>query len=126
MADIREHADTLLTSVASVDLDALAETTLFTCPAGKSCVVTKVVMRLATGGGLPLGTASISFGWNTGDADDVIANGVRALTAATNYIIIGAANDAEIGVAAGTFKITVQTAEGAALTVTLDVFGYLF
>ncbi len=124
--DLRTKADTLLASVAAVDLDALAETTLFTCPAGKSCIITKVVMRLATGAGIPLGTASISFGWNTGDADDVIANGVRGLTAATNYIIIGAANDGVVGIAAGTFKITVQTAEGAALTVTLDVFGYLY
>lgn len=124
--DLREHAETILASIPNVDLDNLAETTLFTCPAGKSCIITKVVMRLATGAGLPLGTASISFGWNTGDADDVIANGVRALTAAANYIVIGAANDAEIGLTTGTFKITVQTAEGAALTVTIEVFGFIF
>lgn len=124
--DMREHADTLLASVDSVDLNALAETTLFTCPVGKSCVITKVVLRNVVGAGLPLGTASISFGWNTVNADDVIANGVRAITAATNFEIIPATSDAEIGLTTGTFKIDVQTAEGAVLTATLDVFGYLF
>lgn len=124
--DLRTKAETLLASIDDIDLNAVAETTLFTCPAGKSCVITKVVLRNCVGAGLPLGTASISFGWNSADADDVIANGVRAITAATNYEIIIAGSDSEIGVAAGTFKIDVNIAEGAVLTGTVDVFGYLF
>jgi len=124
--DLRTKAETLLASIADIDLNAVAETILFTCPVGKSCVITKVVLRNCVGAGLPLGTASISFGWNTSQADDVIANGVRAITAATNYEIIIAGSDAEIGLETGTFKIDVQTAEGAVLTGTIDVFGYLF
>ena len=124
--DMRTKADTLLASVAGVDFDAVAETTLFTCPAGKSCVITKVVLRLAVGAGLPMGTMECSFGWNTAQADDVIANAGRVLTAATNYLILVAAGDAEIGTAIGTFKIDVQVAEGAALTGTVEVFGYLY
>lgn len=115
--------ETVLASVASIDLDAVAETTLYTCPAGKSCIITKVVIRAPDGA---IATAEESFGWNTGNADDVIANAQRALTGATNYIIIGAANDAVRGAAAGTFKIDVQVAEGGARTATIDVFGYLF
>ena len=126
MSDLREIADTLLASVPSVDLNAVAETTLFTCPAGKSCIITKVIIRFATGAGLPMGTMECSFGWNTGNADDVIANALRVLTAATNYLIIAAEGDAEIGLTTGVFKIDVQVAEGAALTATVEVFGYLF
>lgn len=122
MADLRSNADTLLATVDSIDLNALAETTLYTCPVGFICVITKVVLRNLSGA---LATASISFGWDTGDADDVIANGVRALTGATNYEIIGAKSDAVRGIAGGTFKIDVNTAEGGALTGSVDVFGYL-
>lgn len=123
--DLREKAETLLASVAALNLDSVAENTLFTVPAGKTCIITKVVMRLATGAGLPVG-ASISFGFNAGTSDDVIANAVRVLTAATKYIIISAKNDAAIGVAAGLFALSVNIAEGAAMTVTIDVFGYLY
>lgn len=118
-----EFTEALLVSMASIDLNAVAETTLFTCPAGLSCIITKVVIRAADGA---VATAEESFGWNTGNADNVIANAQRALTGATNYIIIGATNDAVRGAAAGTFKIDVQVAEGGARTCTVDVFGYLF
>ena len=122
---LKENSLAFLATLDDIDLNAVAETLLYTCPAGFVCYVHSVVMRKATGAGLPLGTASVSFGWNTANADDVIANGVRALTAATNYEVIGAGSDSENGVAAGTFKIDVQTAEGAALTCSVDVFGYL-
>ena len=113
----------LLASIDDVDLDALAETNLFTVPAGRGCIITEVVMRNADGA---VGTAEESFGWNTGDADNVIANAQRALSGATNYIIVVAANDAVRGAAAGTFKIDVQVVEGGARTCTVDVFGYLY
>lgn len=120
---LSENALTLLSSTAAISLNALAETTLYTCPTGKSCIVTSVVLRAPSAA---VTTASISLGWNTANADDVIANGVRTLTGATNYIVIPAANDAVRGAAGGTFKIEVQTVEGGALTATVDVFGYLY
>jgi len=124
--DARIKVDSLLALITGIDLNALAETTLFTCPEGKSCIVTKVILHNVEGAGLPLGTASISFGWNTANADDVIANAVRAITNATNYEIIPAKSDAVRGAATGTFKIDVNTAEGAALTGDIAVFGFLY
>jgi|GEM_PF-1783930 len=124
--DARTKVDSLLALITGIDLNAVAETTLFTCPAGKSCIITKVILHNVEGAGLPLGTASISFGWNTANADDVIANAVRAITDATNYEIIPAKSEAVRGVAAGTFKIDVQIAEGAVLTGDIAVFGFLY
>ena len=121
--ELNENAEALLSSTAAVDFNAVAETTLYTCPVGKSCIITKVVVRLPS---IALDTVSISFGWNTTNADDVIANAVCALSGATNYKIISAKIDAVRGVASGTFKVDVQTAEGDAATVTIDVFGYLY
>lgn len=120
---LKENAITLLASGDDIDLNVTAETTLYTCPAGKTCVITHVVMRGASGA---LASASISFGWNTGNADDVIANGVRALTGSTSYEAMAAKSDAVVGIAAGTFKVDVNTAEGGALTADFDVFGYLY
>lgn len=120
---LREKADTLLESTSSVDLNATGETTLYTCPAGKSCIVTHIVMRSPSAG---VTTASLSFGWDTGDADDVVANAVVSLTGSSHYEVIEAKSDATIGSAGGTFKVDVNTAEGSALTATFDVFGYLF
>lgn len=119
---LKEIAETLLATVDSIDLNATGETNLYTCPTGYICVITKVVFRKASGA---VATASISFGWNTGDADDVIANAVRALTGATNYEIIPAKSDAVRGAASGNFKIDVNTAEGTARTASVDVFGFL-
>ena len=123
MADIREYVDSLLANSDAIDLNALAETVLFTVPAGKSCIITKVIMHTPSAA---VGTASISFGFDTGDADDVIANGVRTLTGATNYEIIPAKSDAVRGATAGTFKVDVNTAEGGALTAKFAVFGILY
>jgi len=117
--------EALLASVADLDLNDETETTLYTVPAGKSCVITKVVMRLATGAGLPVG-ASISFGFNAGTSDDVIGNAVRVLDGPTEYIIIPAKDKAVRGVATELFALNVNTAEGAVMTVTVDVFGYLY
>jgi len=121
--DATENVDCLLATSGAIDLNTTAETTLYTCPVGKTCVITKVVMRAPSAA---IGTASISFGWNTANADDVIANGVRTLTGATNYEIISAKSDAKLGSAGDTFKIDVNTAEGAADTAIFDVFGYLY
>jgi hypothetical protein len=123
MGYLRENAITLLGSVSGVDLNATGETTLYTCPTGKSCIITHIVMRSPSAG---VTTASLSFGWNTGDADDVVANAVVSLTGTGNYEVIDAKSDATVGAAGGTFKIDVNTAEGGALTATFDVFGYLF
>lgn len=122
--DARTKVDSLLALITGVDLNAVAETALFICPAGKSCIITKVVLFNPSN---PVTTASISFGWNTAQADDVIANAVRALTAAiTNYEIIPAKSDAIRGDELETFKVDVQTVEGGALTGDFAVFGFLY
>jgi hypothetical protein len=48
------------------------------------------------------------------------------LTGSTIYEIIPAKVGAVRGVAAGTFKIAVNTKQGGAMTISIDVFGYLF
>ena len=123
--DAKQKTLALLGSVDAIDLNAVAVTTLYTCPAGMICYVTHVVMRNVAGAALPLATVEAAFSWGAALADDVIDNAGRDLTDGTNYLIIGAKDDALYGVAAGIFKIDVQVVEGAVATCSVDVFGYL-
>lgn len=125
--DARIKTDYLLSQSAAIDMDAAntTETTLFTVPAGKECHITKVVMHSV--GTATLGTISLSFGFNTGPANDVItATGAITLTLADYYKIIPPISNAKIGATAGTFKVMIVAKEGAAGTAMFDVFGYLY
>lgn len=122
-----EAGEVMLSRTASVDMNPAGGTpvmaTLYTVPAGHSCIVTKVIVRNSSGN---LTTASISFGFDA-NGSDVIANATRTyLDAATKYGVIPAVNGAVRGAAAGTFKVAVNTKQGGAMTITVDVFGYLF
>jgi hypothetical protein len=116
--------DTLLSTTSSVDFNTATATTLYTCPAGKSCVVTKVVIRTAS---TSLTTASVSFGWNSASFNDVIANATHTeLTGSTLYTILSPKVGAKLGAAADVFKVLANTQQGGAATVTIDVFGFAF
>ena len=124
---LNENAITLLGSVAAVDMNPGAppvQATLFTVPPDKTgCVVTHVVCRNSSGN---LTTAQFSFGFDAAGSD-CIADALHAvLTGATLYIVIKAEDGAVLGVAAGTFKISVNTAQGGAMTLGVDVFGYMY
>lgn len=112
-----------LATVEGVDLNTGDPTSLYTAPAGKEVIVTEVVMRDASAS---LTTASISFGWNSADFNDVIANATHtALNAATKYKRISAAAGAVKGAEADVFSVKANTPQGGAATCTIDVFGYL-
>lgn len=118
------NAETILSTTASVDMNTATATTLYTVPAGKTAVITRVVVRTAS---TSLTTASYSFGFNSAPFDNVIANATHTeLTGNTLYTILPAKTGAAIGAAAGTFKVLMNTLQGGAATTTIDVFGYVF
>jgi hypothetical protein len=125
--DCMIYADSKLIGVLAANMNPAGGTpvmaVLYTVPAGKSCIITKVIIRNSSGN---LTTASISFGFDA-NGSDVIADGTRTyLDGATKYGLIPPVNGAVVGIAAGTFKVAVNTKQGAAMTIDIDVFGYLF
>jgi len=124
MGELRERADTKLATVTEIDMNTVATTDLFTVPAGKSCVITHIVIRNAS---ITLNTASFGFGFNA-NADDVVAAAVLGgnLSAAAKYRVLEATDGAVRGAATDVLKIGVDTVQGAAATMDVDVFGYLF
>lgn len=121
----------LLATVPSVNLNSAGTSTnLYTVPVGKTLVVTRIVVRNASAA---VSTANLKFEF-AADTENV-ASVTSALASLDNpakyythlpgiYDLYGAV--ATIGVAGEILKARNSVAEGSALTVTIDVFGYLF
>lgn len=113
-----------LASAAGIDLnDDSAKVVLYTVPTGKSCIITHVVVRNPS---IDLTTAEYGFGFDANAVNVIAAAAHVELDGATKYTVLQAEVGAVRGVAAGTFGIKVTVEQGAAATVTIEVFGYLF
>jgi hypothetical protein len=114
----------LLATNAAVDLNTATATTLFTCPASRSCIITKIIIDLAS---TSLTTASFCFGWVSAGFNDVIITATHTtLTGATIYETIPAKVGARIGTASETFKTLNTILQGAAATCRMRIFGIVF
>jgi hypothetical protein len=117
------RAPVRLSSTASVNLNVTTKTTLYTVPTGKTLIVDHVVIRLASAS---LTTASFGVGFNA-NADDVVADATHTeLTGNTLYTRLAPKVGAKIGAATDVFGLKCSIAQGAAATVTVDVFGWLY
>ncbi len=119
--------DYLLASV-SVDVGSATAQTLYTVPTGKSCIITKIVMRSASASLNQAQDPVFSIGWNSTDYNNVVASATYTYPSATSTykVLSPIANEATFGVAADVLKVNVTTAATASTTVQFDVFGYLF
>jgi len=133
MADLRANAITLLASVSGCDLNAAGgtEKELYTVPAGKKCLVTHVVLHSFDD---TAASAVITFGKTGGNCDEWRGNqALSNMTGSTLYTVLYLDQDThstpEAGLilnAAEVFGMEITTPQGAAVTCTIDVFGYLF
>jgi hypothetical protein len=125
--DSKEKGIMMLAKVDSVNLNAVATTTLYTVPAGKKLVVDHVKLRNLSA---TAGSAVVTFGKSTAKTDFVAARTLSNLNAAAKACEIRpvpATTPAAIieYVAADIFVIDVTTAAGSACTATFEVFGKL-
>ena len=125
MPNLNESGITLLASV-TVDLQAAdPKSTIYTVPAGKSLIVTHVIIRnptasLAAGNDFDLGDGVSANTWiNTVD--------LSSMTATTDFMVIEG-NDVKYTVfnAGDVFGIIPVTGATADAQATAEVFGYLF
>lgn len=122
-----ENSLTLLGAAASVNMNPGATpdvTNIFTVPPDKTgCIVTHIIVRNSSGN---LTTAQFSFGWDGGGTDVKADAAHTALDGATKYKVLKADDGAVRGAVGDVFKIVVNTAQGAAMTIDLEVFGYYY
>ena len=112
-----------LGTVTGVDLNSTAKQTLITVPAGKTAVVTKVILRNAS---TSLTTASCGFGFDAGGSNVVVAATHTELTDATSYTMLAAKVGSGLGTGGATFGIKCGTAQGATATADVDVYGAFY
>ncbi len=132
MANLKEKALTLLSSTASVDLDAAngTEKLLYTVPTGKTAIVTHVVIRSLSASAA---SAVVTLGV-TGTADEWRGDQtLSALDGTTKYVVLycdqGTNDTPEGGIlfTSGVgFFLEITTKHGSSVTATIDVFGYEF
>lgn len=123
MADVGGGGYAPLSTTNTVNMNTGTPTTLYTVPADNIAIITNVVIR---GSSVSLTTASISFGWNDADYNNVIANATHTeLTGATKAKVVHPDATSIRGAAADVFKVKANTLQGEAATVSIDVFGYL-
>jgi len=125
--DMNEECVSLLASVDSVDLNAVATTNLYTVPAGKKLVVDHVKIRNVSA---DAGSAVATFGKSGAKTDflgsQTLSNLSAAGKAAKLQPVPNATPSAITEYAAGEiFVIDVTTAAGSACTTTVEVFGKL-
>lgn len=112
-----------LLATQNANLNSATPNVLYTVPVGKTAIITKLVVR---GASVELDTASFSVGYNSTDFNDVIANATHVeLVDNSVYSILPAKAGAALGVAAAELTLLANTLQGAAATVTVDVYGYL-
>lgn len=129
MSALKELAVTRLATITGIDAKAVAITTLYTVPAGKSLVVTDVVIRCTA---FTVGAKTIqavaSFGGNFATYDDYLNSVTYTIAAAARAIrdtVLDAAYP--IYAAGSTFRLSIETGSDATTeTWAVDVFGYLY
>jgi len=117
--------DALLSSTA-VDVEAVATTALYVVPTGKSCIITRIVIRSA-GQTLDQGTDAVS---NIGfaAATDLVASGdlSKVLTGTSTWDLLTLATPGVMGTTTQTLNWHNTTGCTGTGTLVCDVFGYLF
>lgn len=118
-----QTVDGLLAAGVTVDMNAVAVTPLFTVPAGKTCIVTHVVVRNPS---VSLTTASWALGFKGATFNDYAPTATHtALNASNKAIVMQPASAETIGAAADVFSANVTIQQGAPATAVFDVYGYL-
>ena len=117
-------AEGLLADVTLVDLNTATPSALYTVPAGKTAVITKLIVSDASAS---LTTAKFSVGYNSATFNNVFADAAHAeLVDNTVFSILTPKAGAALGNAADVLKLLANTLQGAPATVTVRVFGFLF
>ena len=117
----KEKGLMLLGSALDVDMNAVAETNIFTVPLGKTAIITHAVV-LADG---DMSSTSLGFGRDAGGVDCLATAIYAALDGATKYVALKMEEGAVRGAAADVFKSGVTIAHGGAVTADLYLFGFL-
>ena len=110
-------APSILSTVAGIDLKAVATTNLYTVPTGKVAIITEVLIRITTATALTI-TSTLGVGVAAGEADIMastalvgltLLGGVYRFSCEGTFVSVAAASVIKLGVDTGA---TATTATG--------------
>lgn len=118
---------TLLATVTGINAKSTGQTTLYTVPTGKTCVVTAAIIRCTAASSITNGpTASVGF-TSTAYTDIYAAANMVALTGTTSIFGYSTVGMSASAVAATVIKFNISSAaSGTSQTIAVDLIGYLF
>lgn len=120
--------DYLLGSSGAFDVGSVAEDIIYTVPAGKTAIITRIVVRSCSAS-LNQDTDPVwQIGCNAGTHNDVVASATytQPSGAATYKILSPIATEASTCAAASELSVNVTVAATGSTTCIFDAFGYLF
>lgn len=117
----------LLSTTTGINAKTTGQTTIYTVPAGKTAIITQVIVRCTAASSITNGPTA-SVGYTSAAYTDIYAAtniaGLTATTAIFGYSTVGMSKNA---VAATVIKLNISTAStGTSQTVAVDVIGYIF
>lgn len=128
MSALNENAITKVANITGINAKAVAVTSLYAVPAGKTFIPDHIVIRVTTfTAGAKNVQAVASFGGNPATYDDYL-NTITYTVAAANVFIRDSVEDtAVVNQAAGDiFSISIETGSNATTeTWAVDLYGYL-
>ena len=133
MADLREHAISLMSITTGIDATVEDNTELYVALAGKAFIPMFVVIRVtaltAAVGEDELRTWAIaSFGGNSATYDDFLDGVTVRVDVVDEFLVLRPADLTRLAVqaAGGSFRISIDEASDATVEMwAVDVFGYL-
>jgi hypothetical protein len=111
----------LLKTTNDIDLNVAGTHVLFTVPISKTCIISQIIIRNPS---VALVGVAFSFGFDATGTDIKANSTYAAVNATTKYTIVEPIAGATNGVAGETLKLYVNTTQ--AVTLDVDVFGYIF
>ena len=128
MSALNEYAITKLATITGIDAKAVAVTSLYTVPAGKTFIPVFMVIRVTAFTVGAKGVQAVaSFGGNSATFDDFLNTVTYTVAAVNTFIRDGVEDSALVTQAAGdVFSLSIETGSDATTeTWAVDVFGYL-
>lgn len=117
----------ILSKTTGINAKSTGQTTLYTVPTGKTCIITQAIVRCTAATSITNGpTASIGF-TSTAYTDIYSAENMAGLTGTTTifgYVTVGVS---ALAVTGTVIKCNISSAaSGTSQTVAVDLIGYLF
>lgn len=119
-----------LSKTSSINMKSTGQTTLYTVPAGKTAIITHIMVRVTSASnvtGVPIITAGVTASWTSILASTTLTN----LDATGEYVLIHVSSPSIQTAAAGVIKLDVATAAtttggGDTYVAEVRLFGFLF